>query len=43
MKKLYIETLTIAFPMNVAPKNIWNGIKKWPQVNPAKSNNGFGI
>ena len=32
-----------AFPINVAPKNVQNGTKKWPQVIPAKSNNGFGI
>ena len=29
--------------MKVAPKNILNGIKKWPHVKPAKSNKGFGI
>jgi hypothetical protein len=29
--------------MNVGMKNFLNGILKWPQVIPAKSNNGFGI
>ena len=33
----------MAFPIAVAVKNIPNGIRKWPQVIPAKSNNGFGI
>lgn len=32
-----------AFPNKVAVKNIENGIKKCPQVIPAKSNNGLGI
>lgn len=36
-------TLIIALPIKVAPKNVANGIKKWPQVSPAKSNNGLGI
>jgi len=36
-------TLINAFPMKVAPKKVAKGIKKWPQVKPAKSNNGFGI
>ena len=36
-------TLIIAFPIEVAPKNVMKGIKKWPQVIPAKSNKGFGI
>ena len=35
--------LTIAFPMSVAPKNVQNGIKKWPHVIPTRSKNGFGI
>jgi len=38
-----METLTIAFPINVAPKKTPKGIKKCPQVKPAKSNRGFGI
>jgi hypothetical protein len=42
-KKHWIDTLIIAFPMNVAPKKVANGIKKCPHVKPAKSNNGFGI
>jgi hypothetical protein len=33
----------IAFPINVAPKNVPNGIPHDPQIIPAKSNNGFGI
>ncbi len=33
----------IAFPIDVAEKNVMNGIKKCPQVMPAKSNNGLGI
>ena len=32
-----------AFPVTVAPKNVVKGIKKWPQVIPAKSKRGFGI
>ena len=28
---------------NVAKKKVLNGTKKWPQLIPAKSNNGFGI
>lgn len=39
----YIETLIIAFPMKVAPKNILKGIKNYPHINPAKSKSGFGI
>jgi hypothetical protein len=38
----WIETLTIAFPMKVAPKNTVNGTKKWPHKKPARSNKGFG-
>jgi len=30
-------------PKAVAPKNKEKGIKKWPQVSPAKSNKGLGI
>ena len=33
----------IDLPSAVAPKNNEKGIKKWPHVNPAKSNKGFGI
>merc|ERR1711993_34634 len=33
----------MAFPINVAPKNVQKGTKKWPHVIPAKSNNGFGM
>ena len=36
-------TLMNALPSTVAVKNVENGIKKWPQVMPAKSNNGLGI
>jgi len=32
-----------AFPINVAPKKVPNGIKKCPHRIPAISNNGFGI
>jgi hypothetical protein len=39
----YICTLMIAFPTNVEMKKTLNGIKKWPQVIPAKSKSGFGI
>lgn len=42
-KELYIETLIMAFPINVAVKNYKNGTWKWPQHIPAKSNKGFGI
>jgi len=42
-KTHYIDTLIIDFPINVAPKNTPKGTKKWPQVNPAKSNKGLGI
>ncbi|RMZ99926.1 hypothetical protein BpHYR1_038563 [Brachionus plicatilis] len=33
----------IAFPTSVAPKNVQNFTKKWPQVIPAKSKSGLGI
>ena len=32
-----------ALPVTVAPKNVEKGIKKWPQVIPAKSNRGLGM
>jgi len=38
----YIETLTMALPINVAPKNTENGTRKWLHKNPAKSKRGFG-
>ena len=45
--QLYYHTcmciLIIAFPINVAPKNVQKGTKKWPQVIPARSNKGLGI
>lgn len=34
--------LIIAFPMRVAPKNVEKGMRKWPQVMPARSNRGLG-
>ena len=43
MKTFCICILITAFPIKVAPKNVQNGTKKWPQVIPARSNNGFGI
>jgi hypothetical protein len=43
MKKVWIETLLMAFPMNVDRKNTENGIYKCPQVKPATSNSGLGI
>ena len=33
----------MAFPIEVAVKKMLNGIKKCPQVIPAKSNSGLGI
>ena len=39
----YICTFIIDFPIAVAVKKVVNGIKKWPQVIPAKSNKGLGI
>ena len=33
----------MAFPIEVAPKNVKNGTPKCPQVKPAKSNKGLGI
>ena len=30
-------------PIKVAPKNVEKGIKKWPQVIPARSKSGLGI
>ena len=39
----WIETFTMALPIMVAPKKMWNGIKKCPHAKPAKSNSGFGI
>lgn len=38
----WIETLTIALPMKVAPKNTPKGTRKCPHKNPARSNRGFG-
>lgn len=35
--------MNIAFPIKVAPKKTPKGIKNYPQINPAKSNKGFGI
>ena len=35
--------LIIAFPIKVAPKKVQKGTRKWPQVIPARSNNGLGI
>ena len=35
--------LMIAFPMRVAPKKVQNGMRKCPQVMPARSNRGLGI
>ena len=35
--------LITALPINVAPKNVQNGTRKWPHVIPAKSNRGLGI
>lgn len=29
--------------MNVAEKNVLNGIPKWPQANPAKSKNDLAL
>jgi len=43
MKMLWIDTFIIDLPMKVAPKNTPKGIRKWPQVSPAKSNRGLGI
>lgn len=42
-KIIYIWTLIIDFPIEVAPKNVQNGIPKCPQVIPAKSKRGLGI
>ena len=36
------DILMTALPRNVARKNVLNGISMCPQVNPAKSKNGFG-
>lgn len=41
-KKVWICVFMMAFPINVAPKKVEKGTKKWPQVIPAKSNRGFG-
>ena len=35
--------LMMALPMSVAPKNVQKGMRKWPQVIPARSNRGLGI
>lgn len=43
MNSIWICTFIIAFPINVAPKNVLNGILKCPQVIPARSNRGFGM
>ena len=33
----------MAFPMRVAVKKVVKGIRKWPQVIPARSKRGLGI
>lgn len=33
---------TTAFPINVAPKKVQKGTRKFPQMIPARSNRGFG-
>jgi hypothetical protein len=38
----WIETLTMALPMNAALKKVVNGTKKCPQRKPARSNRGLG-
>jgi hypothetical protein len=38
-----ICVLMIAFPINVAEKNLAKGTRKWPQVMPARSKSGLGI
>lgn len=44
MTKIFCMCIFItALPINVAPKNVQNGTRKWPHVIPAKSNSGFGI
>jgi hypothetical protein len=42
-KRTCRPALMKAFPMSVAKKKTKNGTMKYPQVIPAKSNNGFGI
>ena len=43
MKITWMETLLTALPIRVGRKNFMKGNWKWPHINPAKSNNGFGI
>lgn len=40
---IWICTFMMAFPINVGTKNFLKGIRKWPQVIPAKSKSGFGM
>jgi len=42
-KSTWTCILTNALPIRVAPKKVQNGIRKWPQVMPAKSNSGLGM
>lgn len=42
-KIIWMWTLIIAFPIKVAVKNFLKGIRKCPQVIPARSNKGLGI
>lgn len=43
MNRIWMCTLMIALPINVAVKNVLNGILKWPLVIPARSKRGLGI
>jgi len=40
---IWIWTFIIAFPIKVAEKKVLKGIRKCPQVIPAKSKRGLGI
>ena len=42
-KSIWMWTLIIAFPINVAVKNFRKEIRKCPHVMPARSKRGFGI
>ena len=42
-KTIWMWTLMMALPMNVAEKKVLKGMRKWPQVMPARSNKGFGM
>ena len=43
MNIFWMCIFTTALPISVAPKKVQKGMRKWPQVIPARSKSGFGI